>query len=627
MSKGLGALVFVAGVAGLTYWGAKSHAVSMENQIAAAASAVAAKHIHPLAMRVSGRDIVATGIADTEEDLAAIRKELDGLRGRRVVHTDGIEVLPRVDPFETALAKGAGDSAIEAMGYAPTEAAKAALVTAGVPVADLPLASGAPGGWGNAVSGGAAALGPLDEGGFALTGGTLTLNGIAATPVEDAAARAALVVPEGYDSVVAIEVIDPGVIDFSLDYDADTGFSLAGILPQGSGTETIAAALGREVKTGEVTGTFAELPGVDSAAAALASGLASVESLTLHGSNDGLSVSAEALAGLAPEGVAMALATALGDGVALNVTGAVEQPADGTERQNAYTGQRQYAFGGRWVDDPGVIDFSLDYDADTGFSLAGILPQGSGTETIAAALGREVKAGEVTGTFAELPGVDSAAAALASGLANVESLTLHGSNDGLSVSAEALAGLAPEGVAMALATALGDGVALNVTGAVERPADGTERQNAYTGQRQYAFGGRWVALPPGFEEPTAELCTEAAMQRVAQTPIRYVTGSAKLDPASMPVLDDLAGILNLCTRGPGMQVTIGGHTDAQGDPQRNFLLSSQRARTVKQALEARGVPAGKMIAIGYGQTRPVATNETEEGRAHNRRTTFEWPNN
>ncbi len=482
MSKGLGALVFVAGVAGLGIWGAKSHAVSMEHQIAEAADSVAAEHIHPLKMRVSGRDITVTGIADTEEDLEKIKQQLDGLRGRRVVNTEGITVLPRIDPFETALAKGAGG--IEAVGYAPSAAARAALVAAGVPVADLPLGSGAPEGWADAVGAGATALDALEEGSFGLTGTTLTLTGIAATPVEDAAAHTALGTPEGFETVSSVEVRDLGLIDFSLEYDADTGFGLTGIVPESFGPEEIASTLGTELAIGKVSTTAAELPGLEA------------------------------------------------------------------------------ALGG-----------------------------------------------------------------LGGALGEVETLAVNGTNAGLSVTAEALAGVAPEGVAQALGTAMGEGVAVNVTAAAELPANGTERQNAATGVRQFAYGGSWLVLPEGLEEPTAELCAETAMNRVAETPIRFVTGSAQLDPASMQVLRDLAGILNLCTRGPGMHVTIGGHTDAQGIPERNYVLSAHRARAVKLALEALGVPSGKMIAIGYGQSRPVASNETEEGRAQNRRTTFEWPSN
>lgn len=482
MSKGLGALVFVAGVAGLTFWGAKVHAVSMEDEIAAASGAVATKHVHPLDIRVSGRDITGTGIADTEAELVAIREELDGLRGRRVLNVEGISVLPQVEPYETALAKGV-DGRIEAQGYAPTEAAKAALGQAGLPVENLALASGAPAGWADAVSAGAAALAPLASGSFAVTGDTLTLEGTAATPVEDEAARAALDVPGDFETVVAVEVADPGIVDFSLDYGAETGFSLDGIVPEGFGAEEFAAALGTDVSVGTLDTTYAELPGLDTA-----------------------------LSGLGPV------------------------------------------------------------------------------------------------------------------LGQVETLTVAGGNDGLAAEAEALAGLDTQAVTGALGRAFGPEVALTVSAAAPPPEDGTERQNPVTGIRQIAHGGGWLTLPEGLEEPTADLCAERAMERVAVSPIRFVTGSAELDPASIAIIDELAGILNLCTRGPGMFVTIGGHTDSEGDNDANYVLSAQRARAVKGALAARGVPSGRMIPIGYGETEPVADNETEEGRALNRRTTFTWPN-
>ena len=486
MSKGLGALVFVAGCAGLTLWGAKVQAVSMENEITAEAEAVAATHVHPLAMRVSGRDITVTGLADTEDELAAITQEHDGLRGRRVVHVDGITVLPRVEPYETSLAKSeSGD--LGAQGYAPTEAAKAALAEAGVPVEGLTLASGAPAGWAEAVSAGAAALAPLDRGSFAVTGDTLTLEGIAATPAEDEAARAALDVPGDFETVVAVDVTDPGIIDFSLDYDADTGFSLAGIVPEGLGADGFAAALGTDVSAGTVETTRAELPGLDAALA----------------------------------GLGAALTPALGE---------------------------------------------------------------------------------------------------------VETLTITGTNDGLTARAEALAGRSTDAVSGALGQALGSDVALEVAEVASPPEDGTERVNAATGIRQLAHGGGWVRLPEGLDDPTGAVCAETAMARVAAEPILFVTGSAELDPASVATIDDLAGIVNLCTRAPGMIVTIGGHTDNTGEPEQNYVLSAQRARAVKDALAARGVPPGRMIAVGYGETEPIADNETEEGRAQNRRTTFTWPN-
>ena len=73
-----------------------------------------------------------------------------------------------------------------------------------------------------------------------------------------------------------------------------------------------------------------------------------------------------------------------------------------------------------------------------------------------------------------------------------------------------------------------------------------------------------------------------------------------------------------------MRVTIGGHTDSDGDENENFALSVARANAVRNALAARGISPQKMVAIGYGETEPIASNDTEEGRAANRRTTFDW---
>ncbi|MCB1339350.1 MAG: OmpA family protein [Maritimibacter sp.] len=480
MSKGLGALVFVVGVAGLSYWGSKVQAVAMEDQITSAAEAVTAATVHPLDLTVSGRDITVSGFADTEAERDTLAAALDAVRGRRVVNLDGITILPEIAPYETALAKSA-DGSMAATGYAPSEAAKAELVAAGLPLDALPLGHGAPAGWAEAMAAGGAALAPLDQGSFSLTGDTLTLAGQAATPVEDEAARAALDGQGDYETVVAIDVTDPGIVDFGLDYDAMTGFSLAGILPEGLSLDKVAAALGADVTAGELGSTFAALPGAEAALTALRPVLGLVETLSFKGANAGLSAKVEALAGLDPEAVAAALGKALGPDVGLAV----------------------------------------------------------------------------------MPGAAA-------------------------------------------------------------PENGTRRTLPFTGATQMAYDGGWIALPAF--EVSKQQCAERAMARVAETPIQFVTGSAELDPVSLVVLNDLAGIMMLCTEGAGMTVTIGGHTDAEGDDASNYVLSAARARSVRDALAARGVPAGRMIAIGYGETEPIADNETEEGRAQNRRTTFEWPN-
>ncbi|GKY86952.1 OmpA family protein [Sinisalibacter aestuarii] len=478
MSKALGALVLVAGIAGLGYWGAQSHAVSMQARIATAAQQAVTGTVHPMAVRVSGRDITLTGLADTRTELDRVIAGLDAIRGRRVVNAGDVEVLPDIAPYETALAKGA-DGSLAATGYAPSAVARAGLAAA-VPGAEaLPLGHGAPEGWGAALAAGGAALGPLDAGSFALTGGTLTLSGTAATPAEDAAARGALGDLAGFDAVIAIDVTDPGQIGFTLSYEAETGYKLAGIVPQAFGMEGIASALGRDAIAGEVATTFADLPGLAGRLDGMGRFAALLESYTLTATNDGVAIAGAALPGL---------------------------------------------------------------DADIVF-------------------------GQIAEAF--------------------------GTIEGLTISAGAM------------------------------PPEGAERMNAATGLRQVAHGGTWITIP-GFE-PTRARCTEAAMARVAAQPIRFMTGSAALDPYSLATVNDVAGIVMLCTRDPGMRVVIGGHTDAEGDDTANYSLSVARARAVRDALIARGVAPERMTAMGYGETEPIADNDTEEGRARNRRTTFDWP--
>jgi outer membrane protein OmpA-like peptidoglycan-associated protein len=67
---------------------------------------------------------------------------------------------------------------------------------------------------------------------------------------------------------------------------------------------------------------------------------------------------------------------------------------------------------------------------------------------------------------------------------------------------------------------------------------------------------------------------------------------------------------------------IGGHTDNTGDADRQLALSQQRADAVRAYLIQQGVPEAMLVAKGYGDARPIASNDTEEGRFRNRRVEF-----
>jgi OOP family OmpA-OmpF porin len=101
--------------------------------------------------------------------------------------------------------------------------------------------------------------------------------------------------------------------------------------------------------------------------------------------------------------------------------------------------------------------------------------------------------------------------------------------------------------------------------------------------------------------------------------IKFRRASTDLDRASFATLDELAQIANAC---PDLRIEIEGHTDAEGTPQRNKRLSERRARSVVDYLKKAGVPADRLTAAGYGETRPVAPNDTIENRAKNRRIEF-----
>jgi outer membrane protein OmpA-like peptidoglycan-associated protein len=96
----------------------------------------------------------------------------------------------------------------------------------------------------------------------------------------------------------------------------------------------------------------------------------------------------------------------------------------------------------------------------------------------------------------------------------------------------------------------------------------------------------------------------------------FDTGKATLRPESQEQLQNVANILKAY---PNVNVKIGGYTDDQGDSEMNRRLSTDRAQSVVAELQRLGVAANRLEAEGYGETNPVASNETEEGRQQNRR--------
>ena len=96
----------------------------------------------------------------------------------------------------------------------------------------------------------------------------------------------------------------------------------------------------------------------------------------------------------------------------------------------------------------------------------------------------------------------------------------------------------------------------------------------------------------------------------------FNTSKAMIKPESAGIIDQIVALMK---SQPSLKLSIEGHTDSQGTPERNKTLSLNRAKAVIKAVSEGGISAARMSAVGWGQEKPVADNRTEEGRAKNRR--------
>ena len=85
---------------------------------------------------------------------------------------------------------------------------------------------------------------------------------------------------------------------------------------------------------------------------------------------------------------------------------------------------------------------------------------------------------------------------------------------------------------------------------------------------------------------------------------------------------ELNRLINFINKNSGVKLEIGGHTDNVGTADYNKKLSEQRAKSVVAYLLAKGVEKSQLVAVGYGEVKPIEPNETKEGKAKNRRVEF-----
>ena len=123
-------------------------------------------------------------------------------------------------------------------------------------------------------------------------------------------------------------------------------------------------------------------------------------------------------------------------------------------------------------------------------------------------------------------------------------------------------------------------------------------------------------LDPVASMLTPDECEAKIAEILKVRKITFEPGSDTVDPTSLGTLDDISEVLGNCTE---LRMEIAGHTDSQGRETMNEALSKSRALAVLNALRDRRVATSRFTAEGYGETKPIASNDTEEGREANRR--------
>jgi outer membrane protein OmpA-like peptidoglycan-associated protein len=115
--------------------------------------------------------------------------------------------------------------------------------------------------------------------------------------------------------------------------------------------------------------------------------------------------------------------------------------------------------------------------------------------------------------------------------------------------------------------------------------------------------------PPAPREP-------AVAKKIVLRGVNFDFDKATLRPDAKPILDEAVRTLK---EEASLQISIEGHTDGTGTDAYNQGLSERRAAAVRDYLAAAGIDPGRLTVVGYGESRPVASNDTDDGRAQNRR--------
>ncbi|MBU2487011.1 MAG: OmpA family protein [Alphaproteobacteria bacterium] len=532
---------------------------------------------------IKGRDLTLTGLAPDEEsreDALSIARNVYGVRDV----SDASVLLPEEKPYRLSAEKT--PDGIILSGFVPNETARADIISTltgllpGIALSDrMHLARGAPTGLVSLAGHGLSVFSRFSTGSMSITDRTMDITGQALNPDDHEAALAALsLVPPSAGIVSSVEITPAaaaGEYSWSATKAAD-GIVVSGYVPDGEIREAImarAGSIGGDLGADDRMRYATGVPdGVDWMAATetALSALGKMSAGTVTIMQGRLDVSGEASDVGAFRSIQDILSSRLPGGLVLG-TADIGLAQGASYRWTAQlTGER--------------------------LALSGLVP----SEAFHTELLEQVRLkfgsialDDATGIAPGAPqGFEAAALTALQGLSRLDEAEIG----------------------------IGDGV-VSIRGSALNEAGAREVARLIAEGLPAGFSGE-AAVSPGNDrgdELNPEACQAELNRLTASNIILFETAEAAIQDHSFGFLDRIARIARQCGE---VRLEISGHTDSDGSEADNLALSDRRARAVVDFMTAAGIAADRLVAVGHGESRPLASNETDEGKAANRRIEF-----
>lgn len=560
------------------YW----HQAEIERDLAKSGAAVLANGGFAWSkVEVSGRDAILTGEAPSPDAKALALKAAEAVAGVRRA-SDATTLLAEAKPFTlTALRDGAK---ITLSGYVPNAAARGLLAEAAkkavpglVLVDETKVARGAPESFGALASYGLTQLARLSQGSLSLSDTVLSLSGRATDFDQFSAVRSALsALPAGARLAKGLgsgDILPPLVKPFTFEaVRGPSGLELTGYVPTPEARQKILADLksaGIPVKDmlrvadgvpqGDWTGAIGL--GIKE--------LLRLESGKLTASDDKLSLSGKAPEGLVVDALRAAF-KGLPQGFGLAALGVDERAPPPPFSFEALRGENS-------------------------LTLTGLVGDEKSRGELLDAARRLFEGDQINDKLAIGPVPRDAFSSMMGGL---QLLSRLAPGSGFSIKGQ---GVGLKG--LALFDAARDQIAADFRKLVP---------GGFSGSAE--LGTAQIGAQVGTTE-----CQSLFRGILSVGTIRFQVASAQLSHESRGILDKLAIVALRCG---DAKVEVGGHTDADGSPDANAELSRRRAEAVALYFTQAGIPAARLEPVGFGETQPVAPNDSPANKARNRRIEF-----